>query len=43
MPRLLPLEGDSHFIPSTICAPTRESVAEDLYRFMQVQPKDYAW
>lgn len=41
-PRLLPLEGDSHFIPSTICAPTRESVAEYLYRFMQVQPKDTA-
>lgn len=41
-PHLLPLEGESHFIPSTICTPTRESVAEYLYRFMQVQPKDAA-
>ncbi|MBD1574980.1 MULTISPECIES: molecular chaperone [Vibrio] len=39
-PTLLPLEANNHYIPSTLCAPTRESVSEYLYRFMQVQPKD---
>lgn len=38
-PILLPLEADNYYIPSTLCAPTRESVTEYLYRFMQVQPK----
>ena len=27
-PVLLPLEGDNVYIPSTLCAPTRESVSE---------------
>ncbi|MEZ8092889.1 molecular chaperone [Photobacterium swingsii] len=37
-PRLLALENNQHFIPSTLCAPTRESVSEYLYRFMDVSP-----
>ncbi|MFV0574002.1 MAG: molecular chaperone [Vibrio sp.] len=39
-PRLLPLENESSYIPSTICAPTRESVSEYLFRFMDTKPKD---
>ncbi|RXJ71977.1 molecular chaperone [Veronia nyctiphanis] len=39
-PRLIPLEGDSCFIPSTLCAPTRESVSEYLYRFFGLTPSD---
>lgn len=39
-PKLLPLEGDSFYIPSTISAPTRESVSEYLFRFMDTKPKD---
>ncbi|MFD2176236.1 molecular chaperone [Veronia pacifica] len=39
-PRLIPLEGDSYFIPSTLCAPTRESVSEYLYRFFKLTPTD---
>ncbi|OEF24244.1 molecular chaperone [Vibrio rumoiensis] len=39
-PKLLPLENSSHYIPSTICAPTRESVSEYLFRFMDTKPKD---
>lgn len=39
-PRLLPLEGENLFIPSTLCAPTRESVSEYLYRFFNSPPSD---
>ncbi len=31
-PTLLRLEGDSSFIPSSLAAPTRESVSEYLFR-----------
>ncbi|EAR55419.1 putative heat shock protein 70 family protein [Photobacterium sp. SKA34] len=37
-PELLPLEHNNHFIPSTLCAPTREAVSEYLYRFMGISP-----
>ncbi|MGF1723973.1 molecular chaperone [Photobacterium nomapromontoriensis] len=40
LPRMLPLEGDNTFIPSTLCAPTREAVSEYLYRHMGVKPGD---
>lgn len=33
-PRMLALEGENSFIPSTLCAPTREAVSEYLYRHM---------
>lgn len=36
--KLLKLEGDSTFIPSALCAPTREAVSEYLYRIWGVQP-----
>ncbi|WP_407333328.1 molecular chaperone [Enterovibrio sp. 27052020O] len=39
-PRLLPLEGDSPFIPSTLCAPTREAVSEYLWRHFSIKPID---
>ncbi|WP_105903311.1 molecular chaperone [Vibrio gangliei] len=44
-PQLLALEnlGSAHsspYIPSTICAPTRESISEYLFRFMDTKPKD---
>ncbi|KLV09397.1 molecular chaperone [Photobacterium ganghwense] len=39
-PTLLPLEGENTFIPSTLCAPTREAVSEYLYRFMGISPAD---
>ncbi|WP_305813749.1 molecular chaperone [Photobacterium leiognathi] len=39
-PELLPLEKNNHFIPSTLCAPTREAVSEYLYRFMGIKPTD---
>jgi hypothetical chaperone protein len=38
--RMLSLEGDNYFIPSTLCAPTRESVSESLYRFYGIEPMD---
>lgn len=38
--RMLPLEGNDCFIPSTLCAPTRESVSEYLYRFYGLEPTD---
>ena len=38
--RMLPLEGDNYFIPSTLSAPTRESVSEYLYRFFAIDPTD---
>ncbi|WIG69680.1 molecular chaperone [Photobacterium damselae] len=39
-PKLLPLEQDNPYIPSTLAAPTREAVSEYLYRFMGVKPLD---
>ena len=39
-PLLLSLENDNKYIPSTLCAPTRESVSEYLYRHMGVSPGD---
>ncbi|UXI00043.1 molecular chaperone [Photobacterium sp. TY1-4] len=39
-PVLLPLEGGSHYIPSTLCAPSREAVSEYLYRHMGVSPRE---
>lgn len=39
-PTLLPLEGDSAYIPSTLCAPTRESVSEHLFRHLNILPSD---
>ncbi|MGF1736478.1 molecular chaperone [Photobacterium satsumensis] len=39
-PRMLALEDENSFIPSTLCAPTREAVSEYLYRHMGVQPVD---
>ncbi|OAT39377.1 molecular chaperone [Proteus myxofaciens] len=37
-PTLLPLEGDKFYIPSTLCAPTRESVSEHLFRHLNIKP-----
>ncbi|WP_299021860.1 molecular chaperone [uncultured Photobacterium sp.] len=37
-PLMLSLEGDKKYIPSTLCAPTREAVSEYLYRHMGVSP-----
>lgn len=39
-PTLLPLEGHSAYIPSTLCAPTRESVSEHLFRHLNIAPSD---
>ncbi|MBV7263073.1 molecular chaperone [Photobacterium sp. WH77] len=39
-PRLLPLEGDSFFIPSTLAAPSREAVSEALFRHYDIKPAD---
>ena len=39
-PLMMPLENDSQYIPSTLCAPTREAVSEYLYRHMGVPPGD---
>ncbi len=39
-PTLLPLEGESLYIPSTISAPTRESVSEHLFRHHDIKPLD---
>ncbi|MEY1163194.1 molecular chaperone [Providencia manganoxydans] len=39
-PTLLPLEGHSTYIPSTLCAPTRESVSEHLFRHLNIAPSD---
>ncbi|OXX70081.1 molecular chaperone [Vibrio sp. V19_P1S1T109] len=39
-PTLLPIEGKSHYIPSTICAPTRESISEHLFRHHNITPSD---
>ncbi|GLQ74397.1 molecular chaperone [Vibrio penaeicida] len=39
-PVLIPLENDSNFIPSTLCAPTREAVSEALFRHHGISPSD---
>ncbi|UUM31913.1 molecular chaperone [Vibrio japonicus] len=39
-PRLLTLENDGIYIPSTLAAPTRESVAEYLFKFRDIKPLD---
>ncbi|CZF86292.1 molecular chaperone [Grimontia marina] len=39
-PRLLPLEVNSPFIPSTLCAPNREAVSEYLWRHFDIKPTD---
>ena len=40
VPKLLPLEGNQAYIPSTLCAPTRESVSEHLFRHCKISPSD---
>ncbi|HHX8266184.1 TPA: molecular chaperone, partial [Vibrio diabolicus] len=39
-PVMLNLEGSSPFIPSTLAAPTRESVSEHLFRHRDIKPLD---
>ncbi|EGR0751530.1 molecular chaperone [Vibrio vulnificus] len=39
-PELLAIEGASHYIPSTLSAPTRESVSEHLFRHRDIKPLD---
>ena len=39
-PKLLKLEGDSVYIPSTLSAPSREAVAEYLYKHRDIKPID---
>ncbi|MCK6263648.1 molecular chaperone [Vibrio sp. ZSDE26] len=39
-PSLIPLEGEHFYIPSTLCAPTRESVSEHLFRHRNISPID---
>ncbi|WP_199450828.1 molecular chaperone [Vibrio harveyi] len=39
-PQLLNLEGNSPYIPSTLAAPTRESVSEHLFRHRSIKPFD---
>ncbi|MGF1760745.1 molecular chaperone [Photobacterium sagamiensis] len=41
-PRMLPLEKGNQYIPSTLCAPTREAVSEHLFRHMGISPSDTA-
>ena len=36
----IPLVGESAFIPSTLCAPTSESVSEYLFRCLDIKPSD---
>lgn len=40
VPKLLPLEGEQFYIPSTLCAPSRESVSEHLFRHCKISPLD---
>lgn len=40
IPQLLKLEGDSVYIPSTLSAPTREAVAEYLFKYRDIKPLD---
>ncbi|WNN42989.1 molecular chaperone [Winslowiella toletana] len=39
-PRLLPLENNSPWLPSMLCAPTREAISEWLFRHHQVATPD---
>lgn len=39
-PQLIALEGQEVYIPSTLAAPTRESVSEYLYRHLNISPLD---
>ncbi len=39
---LLPLEA-THYIPSTVFAPTRESVSEHLFRHLNIKPEWCGW
>lgn len=39
-PVFLPLENDSFYIPSTVCAPTRASISEHLFRHLNISPAD---
>ncbi|QSX34149.1 molecular chaperone [Shewanella avicenniae] len=41
-PQLLVLENDQFYLPSTLAAPTRDSVSEYLFRFCQIEPADAA-
>ncbi len=38
VPQLINLEGESRFIPSTLCAPTREAVSEYLFKHWNIKP-----
>ncbi|MCH1920755.1 molecular chaperone [Shewanella sp. A3A] len=40
VPTLLALENGQHYLPSTLAAPTRDSVSEHLFRFSNIQPSD---
>ncbi|MGF1763704.1 molecular chaperone [Aliivibrio kagoshimensis] len=37
-PQLIQLEGENCFIPSTLCAPTREAVSEYLFKHWNIPP-----
>ncbi|WP_038173249.1 molecular chaperone [Vibrio pacinii] len=39
-PTLVQLEGEQTYIASTICAPTRESITESLFRHHNIKPSD---
>ncbi|SDG75730.1 hypothetical chaperone protein [Vibrio xiamenensis] len=39
-PSLIPLENADFYIPSTLAAPTRDSVSEHLFRHRHIQPAD---
>lgn len=39
-PELIALEGDRFYIPSTVAAPTRDSVSEHLFRHRRIKPFD---
>lgn len=40
--KAIPLVGDETNLPSTLSAPTRESITEYLYRFMDIKPQSQA-
>lgn len=40
IPQLIALEGEELYIPSTLAAPTRESVSEHLFRHLNISPAD---
>ncbi|KFZ38905.1 chaperone [Shewanella mangrovi] len=39
-PQLIALENGQHYLPSTLAAPTRDSVSEYLFRYCQIEPAD---